>query len=313
MKEENLIFLISQPRAGSTYLQNLLSNNNETNTCSEPWLLLYFANQFKPNLFEAKFDNKLAKTAFNDYLEKYPSINFNNEQKSFLLNLYTPLFDGYKFAIDKTPRYWEIMDEIQNLFPNSKIIILKRNPLDVVKSIINTWNINSISELNYYKRDLLLAPKKIHAFCKNHRDNPNIYALRYEDLIRDTIVEIKKVYKWIGIAYQVEVSDTSNNQKYKGKFGDPYQNSEKSYYQVKTEFKQKTLNKTFKDFLIGYENYLGSEFLLAYGNYELTEAKQKQTRAYNYFMHIRTDGRKRIHLKKEFSYLLKEIFYRLFK
>ncbi|MEM5564596.1 sulfotransferase [Psychroserpens sp. AS72] len=313
MKEENLIFIISQPRSGSTYLQNLLSNNDETNTCSEPWLLLYFSNQLKPNLFEAKFDNKIAIAAFSDYLEKHPSINFNEEQKTFLLNLYKPLFEGYKFAIDKTPRYWEIMDEIIALFPNCKMIILKRNPLNVAKSIIKTWNINSIPKLSYYKRDLLFGPKQIHAFSEKHSTNHNVYTLRYEDLIKDTAEEIKKVYEWIGITYHLGVPDTSNNKKYKGKFGDPYQNSEKPFGEIKTENKQKALNKMFKDFLIGYENYLGSEFLIAYGNYKVIEVKQKQTRAFNYFMHFRNNGKNGINLKKEFKYLFKECFYRLFK
>lgn len=313
MDESQLIFIISQPRSGSTYLQNLLSNNKQANTCSESWLLLNFANQIKPATISGIFDNRLANSAFKDYLEKHLSLNFKEKQKQYLLDLYAPMAEGFDFVIDKTPRYWEIMDEIQNLFPNSKVIILKRNPLNVVKSIIKTWNIKSIFELSYYKRDLLLGPKQIHAFCEKHKANPNVYTLRYEDLIRDTIEEVKKVYEWIGVTYHLGVSDTSNNKKYKGKFGDPYQNSVKPYGDIKTEFKQKTLNKMFKDFLIGYENYLGSEFLMAYGNYKLTEVKQKQTRVFNYFIHLRTNSKKRINLRKEFKYLFKECFYRLFK
>lgn len=312
MDESNLIFIISQPRSGSTYLQNLLSNNGETNTCSEPWLLLHFANQFKPSLFQTTFDNTIAASAFEDYLGKHPSIDYNKEQKTFLLNLYKPLFEGFQFAIDKTPRYWEIMDEIVVLFPSSKIIILKRNPIDVAKSMIKTWNIKSISQLTYFKRDLLLAPKRIHSFCGKHCNNTNVYTLQYETLINNTAEEVKKVYEWIGIAFHEAVLETSKNEKYKGKYGDPYQNSEKSYIEVKTDAKRKVLNKSFLSFLKGYSHYLGEDFLKEYGGYKTPKGQRKHTHSFAYFLHLSKETSRPSTFKKEFKYLFKETYYRLF-
>ena len=152
MKEENLIFIVSQPRSGSTYLQNLLSNNKEINTCSEPWVLLNFANQIKPKLLQAKFDNELAINAFSHYQNKYSEFDFKEKQKQFLLSLYEPMFQGFNFVIDKTPRYWEILEDIVRIFPKSKVIILKRNPIDVARSMITTWKMESLQELNQFKR-----------------------------------------------------------------------------------------------------------------------------------------------------------------
>ena len=60
MLDRNLIFIVSQPRSGSTLLQNLLSNNTQVNTASEPWILLRLAPFFKPSLINATFDYKLA-------------------------------------------------------------------------------------------------------------------------------------------------------------------------------------------------------------------------------------------------------------
>ena len=114
--ESKLIFIISQPRAGSTFLQNLLSNNNEVNTCSEPWILLNFATQIKPELVSGTFDNRLAVSAFTEYLSKYPELTYNKLQKDFLLNLYEPMSKGFNYVIDKTPRYWEILDNSLNGF-----------------------------------------------------------------------------------------------------------------------------------------------------------------------------------------------------
>ncbi|WP_289023313.1 sulfotransferase [uncultured Salegentibacter sp.] len=304
LKEENLIFIISQPRSGSTYLQNLLSNNSETNTSSEFWMLLKFANQIKPDLFDAKFDNKLATIAFRDYLDKNKSLFFNKIQKDFLLNLYQPLFQGFDFVVDKTPRYWEILEEISVLFPKSKIIILKRNPINVAKSMILTWNLNSIKDINYFKRDLLYAPKEIQSFCNKNSANPNVYCLKYEDLIQNTPKQIEMLYNMLGIEYNNSVLETSNNFKFKGRFGDPYQNSETGYSKSKAQSRNKSLSYMHHQFLKGYANYLGKNFLLEYGAYDTAGIKPSKSVTFSRFLHFRTG----YDLFREFKFLLKEGF-----
>lgn len=311
MKEENLIFIISQPRAGSTYLQNLLSNNIQTNTCSEPWILLNFANQIKPELFETKFDNKLTKGAFNNYLEKY-KIDFKAAQKKFLLNLYFPMQNGFEFVIDKTPRYWEIVEEISELFPKSKIIILKRNPIDVAKSIIKTWNIKDLETLSYYKRDLLLAPKRLNKFSVKERSNTYVYSLKYEDLIVNTSKEVEKLYKWIGLNYTDAILDVSNNIKYKGEYGDPYQNSEFNDTLENEVSKNKVLTKTFISFIEGYSSFLGTTFLKEYGNYNTASNASKNTKEFSYFIHLGSKKGRGGDLKNEIKYIIKEFYFRHF-
>jgi hypothetical protein len=313
MKEENLIFIVSQPRSGSTYLQNLLSNNGQTNTCSEPWILLNFVNQLNPKLTKTEFDNKLAADAFKDYLQKYDDIDYKKVQKEFILNLYAPMFKGYEFAIDKTPRYWEILEELMRLFPNSKIIILKRNPLDVARSMIKTWSIESLEKLAYFKRDLLVAPKRLHSFIVNHKKNPNVYALKYEDLVSNTGVEVKKLYNWCGIAYEDTVLATEKNEKYKGKYGDPYQNSQLGYNPLSTETPTKELTAKFTSFLKGYASYLSDDFLVEYGDYKLEGLKPKKTQAFSRFVHFSNERSSTYNLNKELKYFIKRIFYRLFK
>ena len=311
MKEEQLIFIISQPRSGSTYLQNLLSNNNQTNTCSEPWILLNFVNQLNPKLTKTDFDNKLAADAFHDYLNKYDELDYHKRQKEFIINIYKPMFNGYKFVIDKTPRYWEILDELVALFPKSKIIVLKRHPLDVAKSMVKTWEIDSFKKLRYFKRDLLVAPQRLKKFSDRHTNNPNVYTLRYEDLIADTTNEVKQLYNWCGIVYDDTVLDSEKNEKYKGKYGDPYQNSKLGYTKSKSKSQTKELTTEFFSFLMGYANYLGEGFLTEYGNYKVEGLKPKKTRAFSQFVHFSNERSKNYTLKKELKYFIKRIFYRL--
>lgn len=311
LKEEELIFIISQPRSGSTYLQNLLSNNTEVNTCSEPWILLNFVNQIKPILINTTFDNSLAHLAFNDYLSKY-KIDFNLKQRHYLLNLYDPLADGFKYVIDKTPRYWEIMEEISLLFPNSKIIVLKRNPIDVARSIIKTWKVDNLERLTYYKRDLLIAPNQIEKFCIKNNSNPNVFVLKYEDLILNTENTVISLYQWIGLRFDFSVLETNNNKKFKGLFGDPFQNSS-SYTLAKKEVSSKKLNALFEDFLRGYSAYLGSDFLRLYGNYEDQNIVPKNTIAFKYFVYFTDKMDTPIIFKDIYWRIKKSLFYQLIK
>src|SRR5699024_8750145 len=145
---------------------NLLSNNHQVNTCSEPWILLNYVSIISPNLANAPFNMEMANSAFNEYLKKYSDLNFEEKQKKFLLNFYKPLKNGFIYVLDKTPRYYEILGDIGKFFPKSKIIILKRNPIDVAKSIMTTWHIDSPDKLKAYHRDLLNAPFLINTFLQ---------------------------------------------------------------------------------------------------------------------------------------------------
>ncbi|WP_418511562.1 sulfotransferase family protein [Corallibacter sp.] len=284
MNESQLIFIISQPRAGSTYLQNLLSNNSKVNTCSEPWLMLHLSSLIKPELSQATYDSALANKAFEEYLKTHEALNFQEKKKQFLLSLYQPMQDGYTYVIDKTPRYWELLNELIALFPKSRFIILKRNPFHVITSIIKTWQVDSLKALRYYHRDILLAPKVLQDFCNTHQTNPQVYTLRYEDLISDTKHEVEKLYSWLEVPFTFEVLDSSKNNKYKGKYGDPYQNTDaKNIDALRQQAKEKPLDPLFMAFLSGYAKYVGENFLKDYGNYKCN-VPFKETDAFNTYL-----------------------------
>ncbi|MEP2934942.1 MAG: sulfotransferase [Gilvibacter sp.] len=282
MQEENLVFIISQPRSGSTFLQNILSNNSRVNTCSEPWILLNYANQIKPKLVEGTFDNTFATGAFYNYKEANAGLDANQALKQHLLSLYEPLKQSFDFVIDKTPRYWEIIDEIAVLFPKARIIVLKRDPMAVVASLVKTYQMTTLSELVRFKRDLLYAPKKLEGFCKKQQHNKQVYSLRYEDFVNDTQNQTRELYHWLGVDFDAKVLDTSDNTKHKGHFGDPFQNESGTYQQNKEAATKHVIKKDLLRFVEGYSHYLGAEFLKQYGNYS-TRGKEKNTGAFTYF------------------------------
>ncbi len=305
MDEENLIFIISQPRSGSTYLQNLLSNNKEVNTCSEPWILLHFANQIKPSLLSASFNNQKTEEAFQEYLSRFPQLNFEATFKDFILKLYAPMAEGFTYIIDKTPRYWELMEELLILFPKSKILIIKRNPIDVLSSIIKTWNLNTLRDLNEYRNDILLAPHRIQSFVLAQKNNPNVCAVKYEDLLNNPKEMVKTLYQWIGLEYSDSVLQAANNEKYKGKFGDPFQNAENEPNLLRQQSKKMEINPKMQEFIMGYKEFLSSDFLKEYGEYSV-EGAQK-TDIFNTFL----NNKKEVVVNTELQYLKNSTSFKL--
>ena len=164
LKGEKLIFLISQPRSGSTLLQLMLSKNDEVATTSEPWIALhpffalhdgavdpnYGANQAKPALLEFLRESGVG-TAF-----------YKQQIAVFLQNLYNQSIrhQGKKFFLDKTPRYYNIIDDLYEVFPDAKFLVLLRNPLAVLNSVLNTWVKDDDSLLLNNFEDLMIAPLK---------------------------------------------------------------------------------------------------------------------------------------------------------
>ena len=253
MDDGNLIFIISQPRSGSTFLQSLLSNNPLVNTTSEPWLMLALSPLFKPQLVKrATYDHAMASDAYSEFCSK---INVVPKKliRDFAFAHYGQLIEENKFFLDKTPRYWEILDELLDIFPKAKIILLKRNPYDVICSMIKTWKIEHLEDLVYLGRDLCIAPGAISSFAEKNSLSPNIRSVTYEALIEKKSEKTSELYDWLEIPYHQKVLDISCNHKILGKYGDPFINGGTK---IECEIDPK-----WKDLISGYLNFLGQDYL----------------------------------------------------
>jgi hypothetical protein len=311
MEEDKLIFIVSQPRAGSTFLQNLLSNNNLVNTTSEHWLMLNFANQLNPKIITATFDNNLSSDAFvTTFKEKVGEELYSKKLKDFILSLYQPLLEDHSYVLDKTPRYWEILEEIKSMFPKSRIIILKRDPISVLKSIINTWNKTTIKSLKDYQRDLVLGPKVLHDFSLKYKNDPNVMTVRYESLLEDLSSGVQAIYSWLDIPFQVQNLNIEHNHKIRGKYGDPFQNSNKSYEKTKSKVVDLIEGDLMlKSFIKAYENFLGKTFLNEYTGRDLSIDKLKKDEFKDFF-NIESTISTNIRLQNEITHIKKSTSYR---
>jgi hypothetical protein len=269
--ENQLIFIISQPRAGSTMLQKLVSNNPKVHTASEPWLLLPLMSIYTPELITAKYNFKTAVAGIFDYLDKSgDSEAFHQGVKQLVLSLYSTQEAGQYF-LDKTPRYYEILPEIYSLFPNAKYLVLRRNPFAVMGSMLETWvgrDLN-LDKLMRFHRDFMVAPFKIDAFTKQMLGKQNFMEIRYEELVQEPVSFTRQIYQWLQLPYDEEVLQIGKNDKTKGLYGDDvYKTENKQFMDAASVEKWKDYASSDpyrRRFFGAYSNFLGSDFLKTQG------------------------------------------------
>jgi len=218
----NLIFLISQPRSGSTLLQLMLSGSPEIATTAEPWIALHPIFALHDGAIDPTYGANIAKTALLEFLkESGVGIEFYHKQiSSLLLALYNQAINhqGKRYFLDKTPRYYNIIDDLYELFPQAKFVILFRNPLAVLNSVLNTWVKDDYSLLANNFDDLMIAPHKLVKFSTKHQEIS--IKVQYEDLVTTPEAVIKEVCQFLGIEYSENMIAYGERLNPGWKFGD---------------------------------------------------------------------------------------------
>ncbi len=201
MADDKLIFVISQPRSGSTLVQSILLNSDDIKgDLNESWFLLPYLSTLRHDLNYSVYDLRLVEKGTTNFISKDM---LRQKVSDFVSDVYKSKYgNGSKYYLDKTPRYYEILNEIKENLPGAKVIVLLRNPLDVMVSILKRWKPSRLRDLAFFSRDILEAPILIQEFLAKEGDNPNVFVARYEDIVLNPQVEFKRMFNWLNIDYQ---------------------------------------------------------------------------------------------------------------
>ena len=221
---ENLIFLISQPRAGSTLLQRILSGHPEIHTMAEPWIMLHPIYAIKENGLLIEFDAKLAKQGLEDFISQAPEglKLYYKALRRMGGTLYNRALElsGKRFFLDKTPRYHLIIPELIKVFPQAKFIFLLRNPLAVLSSTLKTWFQNNLESLQKSPNYLDIIQGPLNLIRGILLLNQKAIIVKYEEVVEDTETTVKAICYRLGIAFHKEMLTYGNKPKPAGRFGD---------------------------------------------------------------------------------------------
>jgi len=237
------IFIFSMPRSGSTLLQKILMSHENISSHAEPWFLLNMASMYKYKNVKSDFAYSALHVAVEDMINSFE----NKEEdlykyiREFALNVYQNLSDENSiYFIDKTPRYFLIIDFIAKVFPDAKFIFLTRDPLDTIVSYITSFNHNTIASFDQYDTDFNIGFKAIANGYEKYKYRSIL--VNYEKLVTNNKEKIvSDIFEYLNIENDKSVLENFSNQNLNGSMGDKNINSIKKIVFDEDKWK-KTIN-----------------------------------------------------------------------
>lgn len=264
---EDLIFVISQPRSGSTLLQRVLSGHPEIQTSAETWLMLHPVYAMRPRSISAEYGAKNATTGVRDFLSYYtsgPQV-YDDAIRAFAATLYGNALacSGKRYFLDKTPRYFFIIPDLQRLFPKARFVFLLRNPLAVLSSLLKTYVKEDWPALSFFRHDLLRAPSLIKAGIDMLGEHAIV--VRYEDFVSDPESQVARLCDRLGLAFEPAMLEYARTAPPKGRLNDPVGVHRHSRPTTGSLNKWKSLadSAQARHFAAAYLNALGEDLMLA--------------------------------------------------
>ena len=214
------ILLLSLPRSGSTLVQRVLGAHDEVATASEPWLLLPLLLPLRGDIPAAGGWQPQIHAALGDFAATLPDgiATYERAVAEAAQTIYDEAAGSASFYLDKTPPYFLVVDEIARTLPEARIIVLWRNPLAVLASVVETFCAGRWRPQDY-PTSLFGGLERLVEGFERHRDR--ILAVRYEDLIEaDSEAEWRRVADFIGIEFDSSALQRFADVRLQGTMGD---------------------------------------------------------------------------------------------
>ena len=221
MKEVPIIFIAGLARSGTTLLQSILSKSPSIFTFPETH---YFELINELNLWEARIGTREFDELGQLLIKR---LGVDSESWALIQNeiitdkrtpnlserdLFLYLVENYRHAqklesnkipLEKTPGHVFMMDRIIQLFPKSKVILMRRNPRDFANSIMDCyWAPNSINEIGRLWADTIKKIDVLRSKYINH-----IMVVDYEDLIDNPDSTVNQIFDFIGVSFRRQYLD----------------------------------------------------------------------------------------------------------
>jgi tetratricopeptide (TPR) repeat protein len=189
------IFIVGMPRSGTSLLEQILSNHSEIFGAGE----LNIIHSEMEKIFSTPHD-------IDKLIEKLLAL-----RKIYLNHLRT--ISDKKFITDKLPLNFHWLGFIKLIFPQSKILHIKRSPIATSFSIYKTlftkgslnfsYNFNHI--INYYR----LYEGTIKFWSKHLTDD--IMHIDYEELVKEPFFYAKEMCRFVNLPFEDDITNLSLN------------------------------------------------------------------------------------------------------
>ena len=178
---KNLIFVVGNPRSGTTLVESILGSSSSIASAGELNVLTRMA----PKSFQNITSDEILNIG-NEYLRIID--NFRKNIKN-------------QFVIDKMPGNIFQVGLIKLCFPSSKIICLNRRPLDNAWSIFTQLYLGNIPySSNLFNLGVALSNvEALKKFWLSQNESKNFYIVNYEELVNDPYKHSQNIYDFVGV------------------------------------------------------------------------------------------------------------------
>jgi len=205
------IFIVGQPRSGSTLLEQMLIGHSDIATAGE---LPFLAGDIAQGVYQ--ITGKHFPQGCKELTSKQCEVLGQHYLKSI-----KNIAPSAKFVIDKMPANYQSIGLIKMILPKAKIIHITRDTVDVSWSIFKNFFSSpepyfcSLTEIGQYHH----CYKKVMSFWQ--QEIPEfIYGINYQDLVSDTEIELKKLLMFIGLDFQAQCLELNTQSRYIGTLSD---------------------------------------------------------------------------------------------
>ncbi|HOP21309.1 MAG TPA: sulfotransferase [Gammaproteobacteria bacterium] len=203
MNNNSVFFILGSVRSGTTLLRDLLKKRSNL-LCPEETHFFRWAEPFEST--DYNYVNKTAETLVmhrkmdgvneNEFLEILESSKDRKELTLNYMSLFRKAHNNFTGTIfDKTPQNVYGLPLIKSYFPDSKIVHIIRNPLNVISSLKRGRGLlpqNLTGAINFWKEAILIINTMKPILGES------LYELKYEDLTNNPDIEINKLLDFLG-------------------------------------------------------------------------------------------------------------------
>lgn len=212
---KNMVFIIGIPRSGTTMINNVLNNIPNVLSSGESWIM-FGIHQFGKVSNVHPANSQLVGQAIADFVD---DDEVKQGFRSFVKTIINAKLQKANSTIfvDKTPRYYLIIDFIKSLFPEAKFVFFTRNPFDIAVSYNKTWGIDICDHLAFGQGDDIAFDFLIgFQNLANAMSIPGSLTLKYENFVTNQRDAIKSLVEYLGfniedIDYKVLTSFSAKN------------------------------------------------------------------------------------------------------
>ena len=212
---DRLAFVLAPMRSGSTLLRKMLDGHPHLVSPPETWFLLPLLNLWNGEGESPQYNVRQASVAMQTVTDR-PT--FVGACRAFASELYSPLLPAEcACVIDKTPMYMKIADQLPEIFPDAKFIILTRDPRGTVWSF-RTWEKVAPQSIEQLTPGTARSLRNQYEFAQRHPDRCHV--VPYELLCAEPEAACTPLCDFLGTSFDAAMIDYGSHANPRPGYGD---------------------------------------------------------------------------------------------